>query len=211
MEPTSHPNPEPTDEVLCAQAAAGNRVAEEMLVTRYARLVRSCARPLFLAGGDSEDLIQEGMVGLLTAIREYRAERNGSFRTFAQICIRTRLLSAIKAATRDKHKPLNNYISFETPSFDGNTDFAALITPQSTHSNPEELIISHEDYLERTGRLKDQLSGFEAEILRLYLTGLSYAEIAALVERPPKSVDNAVQRIRRKVEQQLPSGEFSKR
>lgn len=211
MESTSHAPVEPTDETLCALVAQGDRLAEETLVTRYARLVRSCARPLFLAGGDSEDLIQEGMVGLLTAIREFRPERNGSFRAFAQTCIRTRLLSAIKAATRDKHKPLNNYVSFETPSFDGNADFAALITPQSTHSDPEELMISREDYLERTGRLKDQLSGFEAEILGLYLTGLSYTEIAALVERPPKSVDNAVQRIRRKVEQQLPSGEFSKR
>lgn len=208
MEPISPPQLDPTDEALCAQVASGDRIAEEMLVMRYTRLVRICARPYFLAGGDSEDLIQEGMMGLLAAIREYRADRAVSFRTYAGTCIRNRLLSAIKAATRDKHTPLNNYVSFETPSFDGNADYAAF-TPQSGQPDPEALIISREDYRERTDRLKDHLSGFEAEILRLYLTGLSYAEIAALVKRPPKSVDNAVQRIRRKLAQQIPFGDFS--
>ena len=189
----------PSDEALCAQAALGDRGAEETLALRYTRMVRMCARPYFLAGGDSEDLIQEGMVGLLSAIREYQSGRGVSFRTFAETCIRNRLLSAIKAATRDKHTPLNNYISFETPSFDGNTDYATLL-PQS---DPEELIISREAYTERTNRLKDRLSGFEAKVLGLYLKGLSYTEIAAYVNRPPKSVDNAVQRIRRKVAQQF--------
>ena len=192
----------PSDEVLCAQVASGDRIAEEMLAMRYTRLVRVCARPYFLAGGDSEDLIQEGMVGLLFAIREYRSDRGVSFRTFAETCIRNRLLSAIKAATRDKHTPLNNYVSFETPSFDGNADYATFLPP-SEQSDPEELIINREVYLERANRLKDQLSGFEAEILGLYLKGLSYTEIAAHVNRPPKSVDNAVQRIRRKVAQQF--------
>ena len=200
--PTSTQQLDPTDEVLCAQVASGDRIAEEMLAMRYTRLVRVCARPYFLAGGDSEDLIQEGMVGLLSAIREYQQDRGVCFRTFAETCIRNRLLSAIKAATRDKHAPLNNYISFEAPSFDGNTDYATLLPP-SGQSDPEELIISREAYLERTNRLKDRLSGFEAEVLGLYLKGLSYTEIAAYVNRPPKSVDNAVQRIRRKVAQQF--------
>ena len=200
--PTFTQQLDPSDEVLCAQVASGDRIAEEMLAMRYTRLVRVCARPYFLAGGDSEDLIQEGMVGLLFAIREYRSDRGVSFRTFAETCIRNRLLSAIKAATRDKHTPLNNYVSFETPSFDGNADYATFLPP-SEQSDPEELIINREAYLERANRLKDQLSGFEAEILGLYLKGLSYTEIAAHVNRPPKSVDNAVQRIRRKVAQQF--------
>jgi len=200
--PTFTQQLDPSDEVLCAQVASGDRIAEEMLAMRYTRLVRVCARPYFLAGGDSEDLIQEGMVGLLFAIREYQPDRGVSFRTFAETCIRNRLLSAIKAATRDKHTPLNNYVSFEAPSFDGNADYATFLPP-SEQSDPEELIINREAYMERANRLKDQLSGFEAEILGLYLKGLSYTEIAAHVNRPPKSVDNAVQRIRRKVAQQF--------
>lgn len=203
MEISPHPrHPEPPDEVLCAQVASGDRVAEETLTMRYTRLVRVCARPYFLAGGDSEDLIQEGMVGLLSAIREYRAEKGVSFRTFSETCIRNRLLSAVKAAARDKHTPLNHYVSLEAPSFDGNPDHAAFL-PSSQQSDPEELLINREAYLERANRLKDRLSGFEAEILGLYLNGLSYTEIAAHVKRPQKSVDNAVQRIRRKVAQQF--------
>lgn len=208
MEPTSTPQLDPTDEALCAQVASGDRIAEEMLVMRYTRLVRVCARPFFLAGGDSEDLIQEGMLGLLTAVREFRVDRGGSFRTFAETCVRNRLLSAIKTATRGKHAPLNHSISFETPSFDVSADYVAF-TPQSGQTDPEAMLISREDYQERTDRLKDHLSGFEAEILGLYLNGLSYSDIAAHVNRPPKSVDNAVQRIRRKLAQQFPFGDFS--
>lgn len=110
-----------SDEDLCARAKRGDRNAEEALVVRYTRTVRVCARPYFLAGGDSEDLIQEGMVGLLHAIREYDPDREASFRHYAQVCIQNRLISAIKAAARDKHTPLNNYVSFETPLFDGFT------------------------------------------------------------------------------------------
>lgn len=208
MEPTSTPQLDPTDEALCAQVASGDRIAEEMLVMRYTRLVRVCARPFFLAGGDSEDLIQEGMLGLLTAVREYRVDRGGSFRTFAETCIRSRLLSAIKTAARGKHSPLNHSVSFENPSFDVNSDYAAF-SPQSEQTDPEAMLISREDYRERTDRLKDHLSGFESEILGLYLTGLSYSDIAARIDRSPKSVDNAVQRIRRKLAQRFPFGDFS--
>lgn len=208
MDPHATQQLDPTDETLCAQVAQGDRIAEEMLVMRYNRLVRVCARSYFLAGGDSEDLIQEGMVGLLHAVREFRSGREASFRTFAETCIRNRLFSAIKAATRDKHTPLNNYVSFETPYFDGNTDYAAL-APRSVQNNPEALYISRESHRERAEHLRDRLSGFEAEILGLYLAGLSYSEIAATVNRPPKSVDNAVQRIKQKLVQQLPSGDFS--
>lgn len=199
------------DEALCSLAASGDRIAEEALVMRYNRLVRVCARPYFLAGGDSEDLIQEGMVGLLNAIREYDPGKGSSFRTYAETCIRNRILSAIRAAARDKHTPLNHYVSYETPLLDGNTDSYPLSASRQPQQNPEDMLISREERRERLGTLKGQLSGFEAQILDLYLRGLSYVEIASEVDRSPKAVDNAVQRIRRKVAQQLLSGEFSKR
>ena len=197
------------DEALCSLAASGDRIAEEALVMRYNRLVRVCARPYFLAGGDSEDLIQEGMVGLLNAIREYDPGKGSSFRTYAETCIRNRILSAIRAAARDKHTPLNHYVSYETPLLDGNTDSYPLSASRQPQQNPEDMLIGREERRERLGTLKGQLSGFEAQILDLYLRGLSYVEIASEVDRSPKAVDNAVQRIRRKVAQHLSSGDFS--
>ena len=200
-----------TDETLCLHAASGDRIAEEVLVMRYNRLVRICARPYFLAGGDSEDLIQEGMVGLLSAIREFSLEKGGLFRTYAETCIRNRIFSAIRAATRDKHTPLNHYVSYETPLLDGRTDSYSFSASRQSQQNPEELFISKEEFRERLGTLKGQLSGLEADILDLYLHGFSYVEIAQQVMRSPKAVDNAVQRIRRKVARHIISGDFSKR
>lgn len=204
-----HPSQDISDEALCLSAAQGDPDAEETLVVRYRQMVRACARPYFLAGGDSEDLIQEGMVGLLKAIREYDTTRAASFRTFAETCIRNRLFTAIRAAGREKHTPLNHSLSFETPLFQGNSDHYAYGPELPCSEDPEELLIGQEAYRERLGELKGQLSGFEAEILVRYLRGLSYAEIADEVDRSPKSVDNAVQRIRRKLAQQLTSGDFS--
>ena len=201
--------PEPSDETLCAQAIAGDSRAEEALVMRYTRLVRICARPYFLAGGDSEDLIREGMVGLLNAIREYNPEKAASFRTYAEVCVKNRLFSAVKAAARDKHTPLNNSVSFETPLFSGTGERFACGTPGQQGEDPEEIFLSREAFRERMKALHGQLSGFEARILRLYLNGLSYAEIAAEVNKSPKSVDNAVQRIRRKLAQHSSSGDIS--
>ena len=198
-----------SDEALCQKALTGNPVAEEALVMRYTRLVRACARPFFLMGGDSEDLIQEGMVGLISAIREYMPGRESSFFTYAEVCVRNRMISAIRAASRDKHTPLNHSVSFETPLFDGTFDY----TPSSasgSQTDPEALYISREELQERMSMLRSQLSGFEANILGLYLGGLSYAEIAAEVNRSPKSVDNAVQRVRRKLARPSKSGDISK-
>ena len=197
------------DETLCRQASCGDQWAEEDLVVRYHRLVRACARPYFLAGGDSEDLLQEGMVGLLHAIRSYVPGGSASFRTYAEVCIKNRILSAVKSAASGKHSPLNHYISFETPFFDENAPQYAYGADYQSLENPEDTVISRERFRERMDMLKGQLSGFEARILKLYLGGLSYAEIAAEVNRSPKSVDNAVQRIRRKLAQHLASGEFS--
>ena len=201
------PAPEATDETLCRLSAAGDRLAEETLVTRYNQTVRSCARPFFLVGGDSEDLIQEGMLGLLKAIREYHPEREASFRTFAELCIRRRLYSVLRSSARDKHKALNQSISFNTPDFDSNSYSSGI--HNLAQRNPEDFLIDRERTLALLSGVRKQLSEFEAKILGYYLDGLSCGEIARAVGKPPKSVDNAVQRIRRKVAQQVLSGELS--
>lgn len=179
-----------SDEFLCQFAAAGDRAAEEELVKRYLRPVRIYARPYFLAGGDSEDLIQEAMFGLLKAIREFDPQRDALFHTFAEVCIRNRIRSAVATAARDKHSPLNNSVPFESPMLGSGDD-------------PEALYISREEEAERLDKLQKRLSPLEQDILALFLRGLSYREIGAQVGRSVKSVDNAVQRIRRKV-----AGEF---
>lgn len=195
------------DEALCLLVAAGNRLAEETLVTRYNRLVRTCARPFFLAGGDSEDLTQEGMVGLITAVREYDAGKEASFRTFAEICIRSRLYSVIRASARDKQQPLNQSLSLDDSHFDSNPLTSG--TNNLAQRNPEDFLIDREHTAALLSGVRKQLSEFEAKILGYYLDGLSCREIAKTVGKPPKSVDNAVQRIRRKVAQQLLSGDVS--
>ena len=175
-----------SDEALCALVANGCRNAEEELVKRYFRPVRMYARPYFLAGGDSEDLIQEAMFGLLKAIREFDSRCDARFRTFAEVCIRNRIRSAVTNATRSKHAPLNDSIPFESPML-------------GIGASPEELYISREEETERLARLGKQLSPLEHKVLQLFLLGLSYQEISKQVGRSMKSVDNAVQRIRRKV------------
>jgi len=196
-----------SDEALCTMAISGNREAEEILVTRYNRLVRTCARPFFLIGGDSEDLTQEGMVGLIKAVREYDASKEASFRTFAEICIRNRLYSVLRAAARDKHLPLNQSVSMDTPFFDSNSYTTG--TQTLAQRNPEDFLIDREHTAALLSGVRKQLSEFEAKILGYYLDGLSCREIAETVGKPPKSVDNAVQRIRRKVARQLLSGDLS--
>ena len=194
-----------SDEQLLSLDDAG--VAEEELVRRYAGLVRACARPLFLVGGDGEDLIQEGMLGLLQAIREYRADREASFRTFAEVCVRSRLSSALRAASRDKHMPFNRSISLDRPFFDCSlyASGALILT------DPEMLIIDRDRVSRLLESTRKQLSEFEAKILGYYLDGLSVKEIAETMGRSPKSVDNAVQRVRRKAARQISSGDISKR
>ena len=200
---------ERTDEELCALAGGGDREAEELLVTRYYGAVRACARPLFLVGGDGEDLIQEGMFGLIQAIREYQPGKAASFRTFADICIRNRLFSALRAASRGKHYPRNESISLDTPFFDSTSYTSGTLDP--SHTDPE-LLIAERDHVESLlESTRKQLSEFEAKILGYYLEGLSCHEIAKAVGKSPKSVDNAVQRVRRKAAQHIISGDISKR
>ena len=175
-----------SDEELCRLAASGNRDAEETLVKRYLRMVRVCARPYFLAGGDSEDLIQEATFGLLKAVREFDSGHDAKFKTFAEVCIRNRIRSAVATASRCKYAPLNDSVPFEPPML-------------GSGASPEELYISREEEAERLSKLDQKLSPLERKIMALFLYGLSYREISEQVGRPIKSVDNAIQRIRRKV------------
>lgn len=188
---------ERSDEVLCALAAAGDHEAEECLVARHNRLVRICARPYFLAGGDSEDLIQEGMIGLLSAIRGFDPQREAVFRTYAETCIQNRLRTAVRDASRGKHAPLNRSVSLDTPLFDNTCEFYAYGLDRPAE-NPEDTLIGREEREGRMEALRGKLSVFEKAVLDLYLAGLSYAEIAARLGKPLKAVDNGVQRIRRK-------------
>ena len=184
---------EQSDETLCALAAQGDRTAEEALISRYTRMVRRLSRPLFLMGGDSEDLIQEGMFGLLNAkaVRDYVPDRGASFKTFAQTCVKNSMLTAVKTAAGKHHIPLNDSVPFETLLFDRGEQLAV--------SDPETMYIDQEATQAQLDQFYSKLSGFEAKVLDLFLNGLSYAEIADQVDRPAKSVDNAVQRIRRKL------------
>ena len=197
------------DNRLQAIAAGGDRLAEEQLAMRYTQLVRACARPLFLAGGDSEDLIQEGMLGLLTAIRQFDSEMNASFKTYAEICIKSRMYSAVKSAARLKHLPLNDCLSLDhILSEESQTQLAA--NPEAFRRTPEEQVLARESKIEFFNASAQQLSKLEKQVLELYLDGLSYSEIALRTHRNEKSVDNAVQRIRRKLARSPNLGAISK-
>lgn len=199
---------EQNDEQLGALAAAGRAEAEELLVIRYTRLVRAQAHSLYLVGGDSEDLIQEGMIGLLRAIRSFDPAKAVTFRSFAETCVRNRLYSVLRSANSEKQAALNQSVSFDTPFFDGNT--IAPDVPRYASANPEDLLIDEERFAAFFAGIQKQLSAFEGKVLGYYLKGYSCREIAALVGRSPKSVDNAVQRLRRKIGQQITSGEISR-
>ena len=196
------------DETLCEIARNGDRDAEEFLISRYTRLVRQLARPFYLAGGDSDDLIQEGMIGLIYGVREYDSTRAASFRTFAETYIRNRLYSAVRAAARDKHSPLNQSIPLEIPFFDSRTT-SSIGAPLMSQVNPEDLIICRESARDTLRGIRKQLSEFEAKILGYYLDGLTIKEMAEAVNKSPKSVDNAVQRVRRKIARHITSGDLS--
>ena len=189
-----------SDEELCIMAQEGDRVSAERLVQRYLLMVGRASKSLFLAGGDREDLIQEGLMGLLSAVREYTPEKQTSFHTFAQVCVRNKLYSAVKAANRDKHEPLNRYVSIQAPFAErGDSHTADFVLYPNRHLDPEAFFIGREEESELAGTWKGLLSGLEAKILGHYLEGLSYREIADIVCVTPKSVDNAVRRARVKL------------
>lgn len=190
-----------SDEALCTALQNGTSAAGDILAHRYHKLVRCCAHPYFLAGGDSEDLLQEGMFGLIKAMREFRADREASFQTFAEVCIRSRLCSVIRASRAGKHSPLNESVPLNA--------FLLDAQPQYSQLDPEDLLIDREKAAALLNQVRSQLSELEVRVLDLYLDGCSCGEIAATVGKSYKSVDNAVQRIRRKIGRQISSGEIS--
>lgn len=190
-----------SDEALCTALQNGTSAAGDILAHRYRKLVRCCAHPYFLAGGDSEDLLQEGMFGLIKAMREFRADREASFQTFAEVCIRSRLCSVIRASRAGKHSPLNESVPLNA--------FLLDAQPQHSQLDPEDLLIDREKAAALLNQVRSQLSELEVRVLDLYLDGCSCGEIAATVGKSYKSVDNAVQRIRRKIGRQISSGEIS--
>lgn len=196
-----------SDSDLQHRAVNGDRAAEESLAARYMQLVRACARPLFLAGGDSEDLSQEGMFGLLSAIREFDPSQGVSFRSFAEHCIRMRLYSAVKTASRLKHLPLNDSMPLEQLSDDPSSQLSAA--PELFRRSPEDLVLARESKEELKELFNQRLSPLEKRVLDLFLDGLSYRDIAQVLHKDEKSVDNAVQRIRRKLAHSLNPGDIS--
>ena len=200
-------HPADSDESLQRRAVLGDRDAEESLARRYVRLVRICARPYFLAGGDREDLTQEGMFGLLSAIRTYDPDADTTFKTYAELCIKRRILSAVKNAARKKHTPLNEGVPFEQVLSEESQAHTA--NSESFRRIPEEQVLARESESEFLTVYGRQLTKLEREVLQYYLEGYSCREIALRLSRSVKSVDNAVQRVRRKLASAHKSGEVS--
>lgn len=193
-----------TDEEIVALAQAGDGAALEFLLNKYKNFVRTKARSYFLIGADHEDIVQEGMIGLFKAIRDYQAERLSSFRAFAELCITRQIITAIKTATRQKHVPLNSYVSLNKPIYDEESDRTLMdVIVEGRAQNPEELIIGRENLVSFRDQVDRVLSGLEQDVLNAYLDGKSYQEIADKLGRHVKSIDNALQRVKRKMEKFL--------
>ncbi len=190
-----------SDETMVELSREGNQEAEEALIERYRRFVKGKARSYFLIGADREDIIQEGMIGLYKAIRDYNIDKQASFKAFADMCIKRQIITAIKSATRQKHIPLNSYISLDKPVFEENSERTLMdILTSDKVTDPETITVFKEelDYIE--AKLADSLSKLEWKVLRKYVFGKSYLEISEELGRPMKSVDNALQRVKRKLE-----------
>ncbi|PKM76732.1 MAG: RNA polymerase sporulation sigma factor SigH [Firmicutes bacterium HGW-Firmicutes-15] len=192
------------DEETVELAQQGEQFAVEFLVDKYKNFVRAKARSYFLIGADREDIIQEGMIGLFKAIRDFRVDKLTSFRAFAELCITRQIITAIKTATRQKHIPLNSYVSLNKPIYDEESD-RTLMDIITTHriTNPEEIIISREEFVFIEKKMGEILSSLEWKVLMSYLEGKSYQEISVDLKRHVKSIDNALQRVKRKLEKYL--------
>jgi len=193
-----------SDEDIVSEAKDGNTIALEFLINKYKNFVKAKARSYFLIGADREDIIQEGMIGLYKAIRDFKGDKLSSFRAFAELCITRQIITAIKTATRQKHIPLNSYVSLNKPIYDEDSDRTLLdILSGSKITDPEELMINREEYHDIEFKMGEILSDLEWKVLTLYLEGKSYQEIAVDLKRHVKSIDNALQRVKRKLERYL--------
>ncbi|MGI6361487.1 MAG: RNA polymerase sporulation sigma factor SigH [Bacillota bacterium] len=193
-----------SDEDIVELAKNGDALALEFLINKYKNFVRAKSRSYFLIGADKEDIIQEGMIGLYKSIRDFKSDKLSSFRAFAELCITRQIITAIKTATRQKHIPLNSYVSLNKPIYDEDSDRTLLDIISGTKiTDPEELIISREEFDDIEEKMGEILSSLEWKVLMYYLEGKSYQEIAADLQRHVKSIDNALQRVKRKLERYL--------
>ena len=194
-----------TDEEIVLDAKDNdNEDALVFLINKYRNFVRAKARSYFLIGAEREDIIQEGMIGLYKAIRDFRNDKLSSFRAFAELCVTRQIITAIKTATRQKHIPLNSYVSLNKPIYDEDSDRTLLdVLSGSKISDPEELVISREEFIDIEEKMGEILSDLEWTVLMSYLDGKSYQEIAVELTRHVKSIDNALQRVKRKLERYL--------
>lgn len=193
-----------SDEDLVEAVRGGDDQALEILINKYKNFVRAKARSYFLIGADREDIVQEGMIGLYKSIRDYRDDKLTSFKAFAELCITRQIITAIKTATRQKHIPLNSYVSLDKPIYDEDSDRTLLdVICGSRVSDPEELVINQEEFDDIEVKMGEILSDLERKVLMLYLDGRSYQEIAVDLKRHVKSIDNALQRVKRKLERYL--------
>lgn len=191
-----------SDEELVELSVTGDKSATEYILNKYKNFVKAVVRMYFLVGADRDDVVQEGMIGLFKAIRDFDNTKQTSFKSFAEICVRRQVLTAIKNATRQKHMPLNSYISLSKPAYDDENSEDTLMDTLSINesTDPEELFIGKEN-IEILGlKIEENLSKLEKEVLKMYLSGISYQEIALIMERTPKSIDNALQRVKKKLE-----------
>ena len=188
------------DNELVLLAQSGDDMAMEELMGKYKNFVKGKSRTYFLIGADRDDIIQEGMLGLFKAIRDFKPDKQASFHSFAEICVTRQMITAVKTATRQKHTPLNNYISLNKPVYEDETERTLIDHLSMRHnSDPEVILIDNENYAFTNEKIKSMLSKFEYEVLEKYINGQSYNEIAIIMDKSPKSIDNALQRIKKKV------------
>jgi RNA polymerase sporulation-specific sigma factor len=188
----------------------GDNEALDYLIHKYKNFVRAKARTYFLIGADKEDIIQEGMIGLYKAIRDYNEDKLTSFKAFAELCITRQIITAIKTATRQKHIPLNSYVSLDKPIYDEESDRTLLdVIAGSKAIDPQELLVNQENFGDMELKLSELLSEFEKGVLHLYLEGKTYQEISEELNRHVKSIDNALQRVKRKLEQLMEANKLS--
>ncbi|MGE5703881.1 MAG: RNA polymerase sporulation sigma factor SigH [Clostridia bacterium] len=198
-----------SDEEVVDLVRENDAEALEYLINKYKNFVRAKARSYFLIGADREDIVQEGMIGLYKSIRDFRGDKLTSFKAFAELCITRQIITAIKTATRQKHIPLNSYVSLDKPIYDEDSDRTLLDVICGTKvTDPEELFINREEFDDIEGKMSEILSELERQVLMLYLDGRSYQQIAVELKRHVKSIDNALQRVKRKLERYLEGREI---
>ncbi|MFC0089479.1 RNA polymerase sporulation sigma factor SigH [Allobacillus sp. GCM10007491] len=201
---------ESEDERLVELVQQGDGQALNQLILKYKGFVRGKARTYFLIGADREDIIQEGMIGLYKAIRDYRPDKLSSFKMFAELCVTRQIITAIKTATRQKHIPLNSYVSLDKPIYDEESDRTLIdVIAEDELGDPEKLLINREKNGDMEIKMREVLSELEQEVLNLYLDGCSYQEISLKLNRHVKSIDNALQRVKRKLERYLQVNEVT--